>query len=269
MALTRAESDEWRCFLERLCRAAGTIQLQHFRCLAGYERKGAIDLLTIADQESEAALVGMIRESFPGHRILAEEGGEVGGGDSDYLWVIDPLDGTTNYAHGIPLFAVSVALQHAGTTIAGGVLAPAIGDLYLGTLGHGATRNGEAIHVSQVVSLNDALLVTGFPYDRSKFVGWLMGTFGRFLTRSQGMLRLGAAALDMSFVASGCLDGFYEANLHPWDIAAGALLIEEEGGRVTDFAGRPFHIHTKRMACSNGRIHGELLGVLGEAPLPD
>ena len=267
MTPTESEARELLGAIESMCRRAGAIQMKHFRRLGGYEKKGAIDLLTIADKESEAAITEEIRNRFPDHALLAEESGESGAVDSDYLWVVDPLDGTTNYAHGMPIFAVSIALRRKGTTIAGGVFAPALDEMYLAVRGHGATRNGQTIHVSKVDRLEDALLVTGFPYDRRKHVDWLMGTMGSFLQQSQGMLRLGAAALDLASVAAGQLEGFYELNLHPWDMAAGALLVEEAGGRMSDFTGEPFDIDCKRMLASNGRVHDEMMRVLAERPV--
>ncbi|MCB2155869.1 inositol monophosphatase [bacterium] len=269
MKPTESEARELLEAIEAMCRRAGAIQMKHFRQLDGYEKKGAIDLLTIADKESEAAIAEEIQQRFPNHALLAEEGGTSGAANSDYLWVVDPLDGTTNYAHGMPIFAVSIALQFEGGTIAGGVFAPALGDLYLAARGHGATRNGKPIHVSKVDQLDDALLVTGFPYDRRKHLDWLMGTMGSFLQQSQGMLRLGAAALDLAAVASGQLEGFYEKGLHPWDMAAGALMVEEAGGRMSDFEGGPFDIHCKRMLASNGRVHDAMMRVLAERTLDD
>ncbi len=264
MMLSPVEIRDLMNAVEAMCRRAGEIQMSHFRRLAGYEKKGAIDLLTIADKQSEAAIVEMIQARFPEHRILAEEGGSIGGAsDSEYLWVIDPLDGTTNFAHGMPLFASSVAVQHRGETVAGGVIAPALGEMFLAGRGAGAFRNGERLGVSKVDVLNDALVVTGFPYDRHAMLDWLTGMVGEFLSRSQGLLRLGAAALDLAFVAAGNLDGFYERNLHPWDTAAGALLVEEAGGRMSTFNGEPYDIYSNQMLASNGRIHDEMVATLG------
>src|SRR5690606_35176758 len=152
--------------------------------------------------------------------ILAEEGGRTGVAASDYLWDVDPLDGTTNVAHGMPLYSVSIALLHRREIIAGAVFAPALGVRHLGTRGHGATRNGAPIRVSSVDQLNDALIVTGFPYNRREILPWLMERVERALDHGQGLLRLGSAALDFSFVAAGHIDVFYEANLKPWDMAA-------------------------------------------------
>lgn len=244
---------------------AAAILMRHFRKLDDYEKKGAIDLVTVADREAEEAVVSAIRARFPGHAILAEEGGAHGAKDAEFLWVIDPLDGTTNYAHGMPNFAVSIAVQRRGGTVAGGVFAPALGDTYLAARGLGATRNGERLRVSKVARLEDALLVTGFPYDRVTHMKWLTAMLGRFLACSQGMLRLGSAALDLGCVAAGNLEGFYEAGLHPWDTAAGALLVEEAGGRMSTFTGAPFSIFDDNMLASNGIVHEAMMAVLAEA----
>lgn len=267
-ALSVSQAIDWRVFLTDLSRLAGSILMRHWRKLETYERKGAIDLVTIADKECEAAVVAAIRARYPDHRILGEEGGTSGDGASPYRWIIDPLDGTTNFAHGMPLFSVSIAVEHEGALIAGAVYAPVLKDLCLAVRGHGATRNGAPIRVSKTETLADALLVTGFPYDRVKLIDWLMPTLGNHLVRSQGILRLGSAALDLSLVAAGHLDGFYELNLHPWDVAAGALLVEEAGGRMSDFLGGPFGVEGRRLVATNGLIHDEVLAVLALNPPP-
>jgi len=251
-----------------ICQEAGAVLMRHFRNLDGYEKKGAIDLVTIADKESEAAALEAIRTRFPDHAILAEESGAAGDDSAEFLWVIDPLDGTTNFAHGIPNFSVSIAVLREGEVVAAGVYAPALGDLFLAAKGHGATRNGAPMRVSKVNQIDEALLVTGFPYDRAEKIDWLMPTMGRFVARSQGMLRLGSAALDLSFVAAGFLEAFYEIGLHPWDMAAGSLLVTEAGGRMSTFdRGEQFTIWSKRMVASNGLLHDAVLDVLAEQPI--
>jgi myo-inositol-1(or 4)-monophosphatase len=251
--------------VESMARTAGEIQMRHFRKLKGYEKKGAIDLLTIADKESEAAIISEIRRLFPGHAILAEEGGRhEGTPGSEYLWIIDPLDGTTNFAHGVPFFAVSIAVQYHGRTVAGAVHAPYLGDLYLATRGEGATLNGEPIRVSRVDRLADALLVTGFPYNRAEIVDHLMECFRHFLLSGQGMLRLGAASLDLALIASGNIEAMYELNLHAWDMAAGQLLIEEAGGRLSRYDGSPLDLFGREMVASNGLVHEEMLAGLAK-----
>ncbi|MDK2971949.1 MAG: monophosphatase [Candidatus Sumerlaeota bacterium] len=248
---------------------AARVLARHFRKLDSYEKKGAIDLVTVADKESEAVVLAAIHERFPDHAILAEESGSGGASGSDYLWVIDPLDGTTNFAHGMPNFGASLAVTHRGVVVAGGVFAPALGDTYLAGRGLGATRNGERLRVSSIDRFDEALIVTGFPYDRATHAAWLTDMLGRFLTRSQGLLRLGSAALDLAYVAAGNLEGFYESNLHAWDMAAGSLLVEEAGGRMSTYTGEPFSIFTDNMLASNGVLHEAMRAVLAEAPWED
>ncbi|MEQ8821456.1 MAG: inositol monophosphatase family protein [Sumerlaeia bacterium] len=255
-------------FIARLCELAGDCHLAHWRKLDKYEKKGAKDLVTEADEAAEAAVASAIRHRFPQDRILAEEGGEIGAEASagGRLWIVDPLDGTTNFAHGLPLFSVSVGVQRDGETVAGGIFAPALGEMYLAGRGLGATRNGQRIGVSKVDTLEDSLLVTGFPYDRDRHIDWLMGTYGRFLLKTQGVVRLGSAALDLANVAAGHLDGFYELNLKPWDCCAGALLVEEAGGRMSNFENESFDPFIPRLVASNGRIHAAMVDVLGKEP---
>lgn len=251
-----------------LAQEAGAVLMRHFRNLDGYEKKGAIDLVTVADKEAEEAIVAGVRARFPSHAILAEEGGATGPQDAAFTWVIDPLDGTTNFAHGMKNFSTSIAVLHDGHPVAGAVHAPALDELFLAARGEGATLNGRTIRVSPVQDLGDALLVTGFPYNRREMLDWLMPTMGSFVSKAQGLLRLGSAALDLSYVAAGFLEGFYEIGLHPWDMAAGALIVEEAGGRMSTFTpDEPFTIYSKRMVASNGRIHDEMLRVLDERPL--
>lgn len=266
MPLSAADAVLFTTAIDAMCRDAGAILMSHFRKLAEYQKKGDIDLVTVADKESEAAILGAIRLQFPNHAVLAEESGAGGGANSEYLWVIDPLDGTTNFAHGMANFAISIGLQHNGTTIAAGICAPALGETFLAARGHGATRNSAPIRVSSVEQLANALVVTGFPYNRGEILDWLLPTLGDFLRQSQGVLRLGAAALDLAYVAAGYIDAFYEANLHPWDMAAGALLVEEAGGRMSTFDGSPFDITTKRMLATNTHLHEQAMAVLKNHP---
>lgn len=244
---------------EAVAVAAGGVLMRHFRRLDGYDRKGAVDLVTVADRESEALVVAEIRRRFPDHGILAEEGGLHEAGRAGFQWIIDPLDGTTNYAHGLRMFAVSIAVALDGRVVAGAIHAPALEELYLAELGGGARRNGTPIRVSRAATLQEALLVTGFPYERRGKLDALMGALGQSLLHSQGVLRLGSAALDFAAIAAGHLDGFYEVGLHPWDQAAGMLLVEEAGGRVTGIrpgvAANPF---VAEVIATNGHIHEEL-----------
>lgn len=243
-------------FIEETARAAGAIHMRHFRRLDGYERKAANDFVTIADRESEDEIARRIRARFPGHALMLEE---AGGEPDESTWIVDPVDGTTNYAHGLRLFAVSIAFVHRGVPLAGGIFAPALGEYYSVARGHGSWRNGtERLRVSRAAALADALVVTGFPYNRAAVLDGLMGMMGRALSHSQGCLRLGAATLDMAAVAAGHLDVFYEYNLKPWDVAAGMLLIEEAGGRVTDFAGGAYSVTSPNTTlATNGHLHAE------------
>ncbi|MBI1292153.1 inositol monophosphatase [bacterium] len=250
--------------LEELARGAGAVLMRHFRRLGTYEKKGAIDLQTVADRESEAWLTAQIRARFPEHSILAEEDGSIINPGSDFLWIIDPLDGTTNYAHGLRFFGVSIGLTHRGAPFAGAILAPALDELYLAALGAGATRNGERIHVSMTTELIDALVVTGYPYNRAQYAEVLSDVHKAALIETRGVLRLGAASLDFANVAAGHLEAFWEWGLKPWDMAAGALLVSEAGGKLGGLVpGEPFDLFSGRMIASNGLIHGQLIDCLG------
>ena len=241
--------------------------MKWFRNLSGIEKTGRIDLLTAADKESEEAIAKRIRTEFPQHLLLAEEGS---GGDApqdgEFIWVVDPIDGTTNFAHGLPIFAVSIALCRGSEPIAGGVYAPALGECYLAAKGAGATRNGLPINVSSAQTMNDALMSTGFPYSFGDQAEWLTQTYGRFLGQSRGVLRLGSAAIDIAYVAAGNLDGFYEPDLRPWDTAAAVLLVREAGGKVTPFEGTEYTPWNRTVVCSNRSIHDEILAGVADFP---
>lgn len=246
-------------FIEETARAAGAIHMRHFRRLAGYDRKAANDLVTVADRESEDEIARRLRGRFPGHALMLEESG---GEADEFTWIVDPVDGTTNFAHGLRLFATSIALVHRGRPVAGGIYAPALEEYYAVARGHGAWRNGsERLSVSRARTLADGLVVTGFPYNRQAVLGGLMEMMACALSHSQGCLRLGAATLDFAAVAAGHLDVFYEYNLKPWDVAAGSLLVEEAGGRVTDFAGEAYDVtRPSTTLATNGFVHGEAVG---------
>lgn len=254
--------------LEELARGAGNVLMRHFRKLEGYEKKGAIDLQTIADRESEAWLTGEIRRRFPTHSILAEEDGSIINPGSDYLWIIDPLDGTTNFAHGLRLFGVSIGLAYRNVPLAGAIMAPALDEVYLAARGEGATRNGLPIRVSPTAALIDSLVVTGFPYNRAEFLDQLCEMHRAALRETRGVLRLGAASLDFANVAAGHLEAFWEFGLRPWDMAAGVVLVEEAGGRVSGLReGEPFDLFSKRVLATNGRIHDDFVRCLAKANL--
>lgn len=241
----------------RAAAAAGEI----IRAKAGtafrVDRKGAADLVTEVDLSAERAVIAVISAVFPGHRIAAEESGR-GEGDSEYLWWIDPIDGTTNFVHGYPFYSVSIALEFRGVMIAGVVYDPVRGETFEAFRSGGARLNDREIEVSPVASLSDALLATGFPYDRSDR-GRALALAAGFLPRIQGLRRDGSAALDLAYVAAGRLDGFWERGLKPWDTAAGSLLVEEAGGRVSDFRGGKFDLLRGEIAAANPKIHPQLI----------
>lgn len=231
------------------------------------EAKGPVDVVTDADRASEALIVGAIRERFPEHAIVAEEGGAAAG-DGRYQWLIDPLDGTMNYLHGLPIYSVSLALLHLGELQLGVVYDPSRGELFAAERGGGARCNGRALRVSAVAQLERALISTGFAYDRATRPDNNLAEHDRLLLRAQDVRRTGSAALDLCYVAAGRLDAHWELGLKPWDTAAGALIVREAGGQVTDWAGRPWPVGEPRIVASNGRIHAALLHELALARQP-
>ncbi|NPV83353.1 MAG: inositol monophosphatase [Candidatus Aminicenantes bacterium] len=223
--------------------------------------KGQVDLVTSFDRRSEEIIYDRLSRAFPGHSFLAEE--EIKRDrDSDYCWLVDPLDGTTNYAHGLPVFCVSVALAFRNEIILGLVYDPSREELYSATRGRGAYLNGKPIRVSKTRKLDRSLLATGFPYDVRTSQDNNLDHFANFAIRAQAIRRLGSAALDLCYVACGRFDGYWEKKLKPWDLAAGALLVEEAGGRVTDLAGKKFRLPGPHIVASNGYIHRSMLEIL-------
>ena len=225
--------------------------------------KGTIDLVTEVDKASEELIAGRIRDAFPEHRFIGEEGarGDVEHADSPFGWIVDPLDGTTNYAHGYPHFAVSIGLEHAGTPVLGVVYDPMRDEMFVGERGKGAMLNDMPIHVSDQDDLLQSLLATGFPYDphgRAEAEAF----WSAFLFRTQGVRRDGAAALNLCWVAAGRLDGFYERPLQPWDMSAGAAIVSEAGGIISQFDGTTFQPYGREAVASNGALHAALLDVL-------
>jgi len=223
--------------------------------------KGEINMVTEMDRLSEKTVVATILKAFPGHGILAEEGSRVES-NSGFLWVIDPLDGTTNYAHGYPSFSVSIGLDCDGHTVLGVVYDPMRDELFTAIKGEGALLNGQSIGVSRNEVLIRSLLATGFPYDRTVSRENNLNFFNALIMASQEVRRSGSASLDLCSVAAGRLDGYWELKLHPWDVAAGSLIVKEAGGIVSDFSGTRFSIHDKEIVASNGRIHGQMLQML-------
>ena len=246
------------------------------------EYKGDVDLVTVADRTAEKLIRGRLAEAFPEHGIYGEEGTRERL-EGEFRWYVDPLDGTTNFAHGIPHFCVSLGLEQRptgmkagedGTLVAAVIYNPMLDELFEAERGRGARLNGRPIHVSPVPDLAEALVATGFP-SRKRHESPNVHFYQEFTLRSHGVRRAGSAALDLAYIATGRMDAFWEFNLNPWDTAAGILLVEEAGGRVTDFAGRPYRLESRETLASNGRIHDELVGLFEQmfagrdlAPIP-
>ena len=226
--------------------------------------KGAVDLVTPFDVGAQEIVVGRLASAFPSHGFLAEEG-LARAGSSDCRWIIDPLDGTTNFAHAFPVFSVSAALECAGRRVIGFVYDPMREEMFRAEAGRGAFLNGAPIRVSGVSELGRSLLATGFPYDVRMSPVNNLDHWGRFIVRAQAIRRCGSAALDLCYVACGRFDGFWELKLKPWDVAAGALMVTEAGGRVTDFEGRPFDLVAPGLVATNGLIHPDIVEVLNMA----
>ncbi len=253
-------------FAIQTAREAGGILIDRLGRALQVSNKGDIDLVTEADLASEKLIIERIRSYYPRHAILAEESGTTNGaqlvpGASEWKWIIDPLDGTTNYAHGYPSFCVSIALERAGSIELGVIYDPTRDELFAAERGQGATLNDRRIRVSEVDELNSAMLCTGFPYnvrERPNFER----DFANFTMASQAVRRDGSAAIDLAYLACGRFDGFWEDGLKAWDVGAGVLLIEEAGGRVSDFVGRPLDIYTPKVLATNGLVHDAMMKVL-------
>jgi myo-inositol-1(or 4)-monophosphatase len=246
-----------------IARAAGALLREGWGHVGRVEHKGDVNLVTEYDRRAEALITDALQQEFPDHHIYAEEQGDIGLGSSPYTWLVDPLDGTTNFAHGFPVFAVSIGLVHRGEGLVGVIYDPILDELYTAGAGRGAQLGQRPIAVSQVESLDSALLATGFAYDRAWAADHNLPYLDKFLRGSQGIRRAGAAALDLAYVACGRLDGHWEMRLHPWDVAAGTLIVREAGGRVTDFSGGHEFDHSGReIVASNGRIHDAMLKIL-------
>jgi myo-inositol-1(or 4)-monophosphatase len=245
-----------------VARQAGALLRERWGQVLRVEHKGEINLVTEADREAERLIVERLRAAFPHHRVLAEEGTNHDG-EAEYRWIVDPLDGTTNYARGYPMFCVSVALERAGRVALGVVYQPILDELFVARRGGGAWLNGDRLRVSTTNGLEKAFLATGFPYDRALFDEPLR-QWSAFSYRALAVRRDGAAALNLCYVAAGRFDGFWERPLQPWDMAAGSLMVEEAGGQVSDFRAAGDFLRRREIVASNGRLHSAMLAVLAE-----
>lgn len=224
-------------------------------------KEGVNNLVTEADHAAEKAIIGVIKSSFPDHQVLAEEGGTLNH-ESDYKWIIDPIDGTVNFAHGIPLNCVSIAIEYKGEIVMAAVYNPHINEFYFAEKGKGATLNDKPIRVSDESQAIKSCLVTGFPYTYINIPNGPLEIFERFIRKGVPVRRLGSAAIDLCWVAAGRFDGFYEHKLEPWDSAAGYLIVEEAGGKVTDHEGNKFSVYQHRVLATNGKIHDEMVEII-------
>lgn len=246
--------------------AAGAVLLDHARSGFRIDHKAAINLVTDADRQAEETIVRTILSANPTHRVLAEERGRDGAMESPYQWIIDPLDGTTNFAHGFPFYSVSIGLEYGGECIVGVVLDPTRRELFTAVAGEGAYLNGERLRVSTSESLDHSLLVTGFAYDIRETTNNNLDHFSRISLRAQGVRRTGSAALDLCYVASGRFDGYWEVKLSPWDMAAGIVMVREAGGLVSGFLKDTFSLYGQELVATNGHIHNQLLDVIHQRP---
>ena len=243
--------------MQSIAREAGSLLMKYFHQQVKIEYKGDADLVTVADRKSEALILERIRAEFPTHDVMGEEGTRIESG-SDYKWYVDPLDGTTNFAHGFPVFCVSLAVQYRGRGSAGVIYDPTRDEMFTAELGKGACLNGRPIHVSATSRLSECLVGTGFPsHKRHKSPNIYF--YHQITLRTHGVRRAGSAALDLCNVACGRFDGFWEFHLNPWDTAAGVLIVEEAGGRVTNFSGGPFNLDSRETLASNGLVHEALV----------
>jgi myo-inositol-1(or 4)-monophosphatase len=243
-------------------RKAGEVLRAAFGIEHDITYKGEVDLVTEVDAEAEQVIRNELLGSFPTHAMLAEEGGELAG-EADARWIVDPLDGTTNYAHGLSIFCVSIALERAGEVVLGVVHDPMGEETFIAERGRGATLNGDPINVSDTGELIRALIATGLPYDRAEMPEALE-LFGRFAATTRGMRRLGSTALDLCYVAAGRLEGYYERGIWPWDLAAGSVILEEAGGRLTNYRGDKLDLAGREIVASNGRLHSAMTRLTGE-----
>jgi myo-inositol-1(or 4)-monophosphatase len=272
--MTSSNRHDFLPALAEIAREAGALLMDYFRQHVKVEYKGEADLVTVADRASEALIRDRLRQRWPSFDILGEEGGLQDTG-SDYRWYVDPLDGTTNFAHGFPVFCVSMGLDYQGNRIAGVIYDPTRNELFAAEQGSGAYLNQQRIHVSKTANLAECLVATGFPsHKRHKNPNIFF--YHQISLHTHGVRRAGSAALDLCYVACGRLDGFWEFNLNSWDTAAGVVIIQEAGGKVSDFKGGPFQLDSRETLASNGLVHQALLNEMEQVfrgsdlePLPD
>lgn len=243
---------------------AGDMMMSQFGTGVRVDKKGTIDLVTEVDVAIERTVRAMIAERFPDHEVVGEEFGGMAVVPPGPCWVFDPIDGTTNFAHGLPIFCSSIALELGGVADVAAVYDPTRKELFTAECGSGAFLNGKPLRVSSAAALVDAMLVTGFPYDVHERVDEIVGLFGAFVGRARAVRRLGSAAIDLCYVAAGRLDGFWESDLKPWDIAGGSLIVAEAGGRVTNIGGEPFTSRSGSVLATNSLLHDAMLAVIGE-----
>lgn len=263
MTSTSPDVDLFRAVAADAALAAGRIQKARLGTEIGIQNKGELDLVTEVDRACEAAILARLRRSFPDHDIVAEESAPSLSG-SEYVWYVDPLDGTTNFAHNYPFFCTSIALTRAKQVIASAVYDPVKDELFTAARGRGATCNGTPLRVTRSSDLLRSVFLTGFPYDLRDDVSHTLRLFERFLHHARALRRDGAAALDLAYLAAGRIDGYFEERLHSWDVLAGALLVEEAGGRVSRFDGSPIGVSADEVVASNGLLHEAMLKVLAE-----
>lgn len=252
--------------------AAGSIIRTHVGrlCEVDVQQKGIHDLVTQVDLAAQQAIAEKLERAFPDYAMLAEEGAELSSVKrvaDGYRWIVDPLDGTTNFTRNVPPFAVSIGLQYKEDIVLGVVLDVATGDLFQAVRGRGAFINGRPMHVSQIEVLDESLITTGFPYRAFGHIDAYLSALKQFMQKTRGVRRPGAAAIDLAYVADGRFEGFFETGLHPWDVAAGLLLVEEAGGRVSDYQNKRNPLFTQQILATNGQVHESMLEIL--APMQD
>jgi myo-inositol-1(or 4)-monophosphatase len=257
--------DEYARHAVETARAAGAVLREQFGQPHEIRFKGQIDLVTEADRAAEDLIASRLREACPDHELLCEEGSVGAAAPSSFRWVVDPLDGTTNFAHGLPTFAVSIALEESGAPVIGVVYDPMRNEMFVAERGRGATLNGVPLRVSRTETLIASVLVTGFSYDFTRRAQQA-DIWRDFLTRVQAIRQTGSAALNLCYIAAGRLDGYWERGIQPWDVAAGALMVMEAGGAVTDLRGGKYRSDDREVLASNGLLHEEILAVMARHP---